>query len=81
MPWAVHAAGYHCGVSGLWKAGADGLLTFVQAPAGGAGGPAFGDVSLQAVGAGGSSVGFSDDIASLFASFAATGAVPAGMLT
>jgi non-lysosomal glucosylceramidase len=77
VPHTVYSRGAYCGVAGSWAADGRGL-TLTAAPAGGAGGPANGDVSLRPVAtAGGAPLALSfaagDDPAALFADFAANG--------
>lgn len=76
VPWSVFAAGSYCGVAGAWVAADGGGLSFEQTPAGGAGGPAYGDATLLPVldgGGGAACVGTADSASALLAEFAATG--------
>ena len=74
VPHSVFAAGSYCGVQGTWSSSGR-ALTLTASPAGGAGGPANGDVTLAPVLPAGSSASFGvgNDPAALFADFAATG--------
>ena len=80
VPHSVGAAGSYCGVQGSWS-GNGRALTLTTKPAGGAGGPANGDVTLAPVVLAGenapaafsTSFGVGDDPAALFADFTATG--------
>ena len=77
VPHTVYARGAYCGVAGSWSSDGS-ALTLTAAPAGGAGGPANGDVTLRPVAAAGGAplaltFAAGDDPAALFADFAAHG--------
>ena len=74
VPHSVFSAGRFCGVQGTWSSSGR-SLTLTTSPAGGAGGPANGDVTLAPVLPAGASASFGvgDDPAALFADFSATG--------
>lgn len=77
VPWSVYSSGSTCGVAGTWSSSGGSVLTFSQKPNGGAGGPAYGDVTLKAIVSSGvtASTGVASNITSLLASFANTGSV------
>ena len=74
VPHSVYLAGRYCGVQGSWSSSGR-SLTLTMNPAGGAGGPANGDVTLTPVLPAGASASFGvgNDPAALFADFAANG--------
>lgn len=75
VPWSVYSTTSYCGVGGMWS-GDGHVLNFEQDPAGTAGGPANGDISIFPV-TGPSlvqgSMAVADSIAGLYAAFANEG--------
>jgi len=89
VPLSTHRDGAYCGVRGVWSAAADGAALTLDMPCAATGtpSPACGDATLRSVlvaagqpGVATGSVGVAADPATLWASFAATGALPAGAI-